>query len=161
MGGNGSGGLPMFRGATKVTLDAKGRMAVPSRYRERLMTVAQGHLVATVDRDYCLLIYPLPDWEEIERKLVRLPTLNKQVRRLQRLMVGYATELEMDGHGRILLSRELREFAQLDRQAILIGQGNKFELWDEERWNARRDEWLNGDDSDYADLPQELESLSL
>ena len=151
----------MFRGANKVTLDSKGRMVMPTRYRERLNERCQGRLVVTVDRDQCLLIYPLPDWEEIERKLVRLPALNKQARRLVRLMVGYATELEMDAHGRILLSRELREFAQLDRQAVLIGQGNKFELWDEERWNARRDEWLNGDDSDYADLPQELESLSL
>ena len=98
----------MFRGATKVTLDAKGRMAIPTRYRERLITRADGHLVATVDRDYCLLIYPLPDWEEIERKLVRLPALNKQARRLQRLMVGYATELDLDGHGRILLPKALR-----------------------------------------------------
>ena len=85
------------------------------------MTRADGHLVATVDRDYCLLIYPLPDWEEIERKLVRLPALNKQARRLQRLMVGYATELDLDGHGRILLPKELREFAGLERQAMLIG----------------------------------------
>jgi MraZ protein len=161
VGENGPGGLFMFRGATKVTLDAKGRMAIPSRYRERLLTVAGGRLVATVDRDYCLLIYPLPDWEEIERKLVRLPTLNKQVRRLQRLMVGYATELEMDGHGRVLLPRELREFAGLDRQAMLIGQGNKFELWNEERWGKRRDEWLADDEGEQAGLPQELESLSL
>ena len=151
----------MFRGASKITLDSKGRLAIPSRYRERIATRSSGQLVATVDRDYCLLVYPLPDWEEIERKLVRLPALNKQARKLLRLMVGYATELEMDAHGRILLPRELREFAHLERQAILIGQGNKFELWDEERWNARRDEWLNGDDSDYADLPEELESLSL
>jgi MraZ protein len=151
----------MFRGASKVTLDSKGRLAIPSRHRDRINSRADGHLVATVDRDYCLLIYPLPDWEEIERKLIRLPAFNKQARRLQRLMVGYATELEMDGHGRILLPRELREFANLDRQAILIGQGHKFELWDEERWNARRDEWLASDDSEYADLPQELESLSL
>jgi MraZ protein len=151
----------MFRGASKVALDAKGRLAIPSRYRDRITSRADGQLVATVDRDYCLLIYPLPDWEEIERKLVRLPTLNPQSRRLQRLMIGYATELEMDGHGRILVSRELREFAGLDRQAMLIGQGNKFELWDEERWNTRRDEWLAADDGESADLPQELESLSL
>jgi MraZ protein len=150
----------MFRGATKVTLDAKGRMAIPVRYRERLLTVG-GKVVATVDRDHCLLIYPLPDWEEIERKLMRLPTLNKQVRRLQRLMLGYATELEMDGHGRVLLTRELREFAGLERQAMLIGQGNKFELWSEERWSKRRDEWLADDESEQAGLPQELESLSL
>ncbi|HEX6996711.1 MAG TPA: division/cell wall cluster transcriptional repressor MraZ [Gammaproteobacteria bacterium] len=151
----------MFRGASKVTLDTKGRVAIPSRYRERIISRAGGQLVATVDRDYCLLIYPLPDWEEIERKLIRLPALNKQARRLQRLMVGYATELEMDGHGRILLTRELRDFAGLDRQAMLIGQGNKFELWDEERWNARRDEWLADDGGDLGGLPEELESLSL
>ena len=161
MGGNGPGGLPMLRGATKVTLDAKGRLAIPVRYRDQLMTRAEGRLVATVDRDYCLLIYPLPDWEEIERKLTRLPALNKQSRRLQRLMLGHATELEMDSHGRILLTRELREFAGLDRQAMLIGQGNKFELWSEERWSARRDEWLADDKGDEAGLPQELESLTL
>lgn len=161
MGGNGPGGLPMLRGATKVTLDAKGRLAIPVRYRDQLMTRAEGRLVATVDRDYCLLVYPLPDWEEIERKLTRLPALNKQSRRLQRLMLGHATELELDSHGRILLTRELREFAGLDRQAMLIGQGNKFELWSEERWNARRDEWLADDKGDEAGLPQELESLTL
>ena len=161
MGGNGPGGLPMLRGATKVTLDAKGRLAIPVRYRDQLMTRAEGHLVATVDRDYCLLVYPLPDWEEIERKLTRLPALNKQSRRLQRLMLGHATELEMDSHGRVLLTRELREFAGLDRQTMLIGQGNKFELWSEERWSARRDEWLADDDGEEAGLPQELESLTL
>jgi len=85
--------------------------------------------------------------------------MHKQVRRLQRLMVGYATEIEMDGHGRILVPRELREFAGLDKQAILLGQGNKFELWDEKSWNEKRDAWLNDDDD--MDLPSELESLSL
>lgn len=149
----------MFRGATKITLDAKGRLAIPTRYRERLAARCEGQLVATVDRDHCLLIYPLPDWEEIERKLVRLPSLHKLARQMQRIMVGYATEVDIDGHGRILLSRELREFAGLDRQAVLIGQGNKFELWDEERWNEKRDSWLSSDGD--GDLPPELESLSL
>ena len=149
----------MFRGATKVTLDAKGRFAIPTRYRERIAMRCEGQLIATVDKDYCLLIYPYPDWEEIERKLMRLSSMNKKTRRLQRLMVGHATEVEVDGHGRILLSRELREFAELGRQAVLIGQGNKFELWDEERWSAKRDEWLS--DEDETDLPAELESLSL
>ncbi len=149
----------MFRGATKVTLDAKGRFAIPTRYRERLAALCEGRLVVTVDKDYCLLLYPFPEWEEIERKLVALPSLIKQARRLQRLMVGYATELDIDGHGRILLPRELREFAGLERQAILLGQGNKFELWDEDSWNEKRDSWLNADDD--IDLPAELESLSL
>ena len=151
----------MFRGATTVTLDAKGRVAVPTRYRERIQERCDGHMVATVDRDYCLLLYPLPDWEEIERRLVRLPSLNRQARRLQRLMVGYASELDLDSHGRLLLPRELREFATLDRQAILIGQGNKFELWDEARWNERRDEWLAAEEHEAPDLPAELETLSL
>ncbi len=149
----------MFRGATKVTLDAKGRLAIPTRYRERILARCDGQMVATVDKDYCLLIYPFPDWEEIERKLIRLPSLNKKARRLQRLMVGHAAEVDLDGHGRILLSRELRDFAGLGRQAILIGQGNKFELWDEDSWNQKRDEWLGDDDE--SDLPAELESLSL
>ena len=149
----------MLRGATKVTLDAKGRLAIPTRYRERIQTRCDGHLVATVDKDYCLLLYPLPDWEEIERKLMRLPSLDQRARRLQRLMVGHATEVDLDGHGRILLSRELREFAGLEKQAVLLGQGNRFELWDEERWNETRDGWLS--DGDDADLSAQLETLTL
>ncbi len=160
MGINGLKGPNMFRGVSKVTLDAKGRLAIPSRYRERLESRSEGHLIVTVDRDYCLLIYPLPDWEDIEQKLIRLPSLNKDARQLQRLMLGHAAELEMDSHGRILLPRELREFASLVRRATLIGQGKKFELWDEDNWSARRDEWLAGG-NETTDLPAELETLSL
>jgi MraZ protein len=150
----------MFRGANKLTLDVKGRMVMPTRYRERLQELCGGKLVVTVDKDQCLLIYPLPDWEEIERKLMRLPTLNPQARRLQRLMVGHATDLELDGHGRVLLPPKLREFGLLTRDAMLIGQGARFELWDEARWNERRDEWLASEDT-TTDLPAELETLSL
>ena len=150
----------MFRGANKLTLDVKGRMVMPTRYRERLQELCGGKLVVTVDKDQCLLIYPLPDWEEIERKLMRLPTLNPQARRLQRLMVGHATDLELDGHGRILLPPNLREYGLLTRDAMLVGQGLRFELWDEARWNERRDEWLASPDT-TTDLPAELESLSL
>jgi MraZ protein len=151
----------MFRGLSRVTLDSKGRLAIPSRYRERIIARADGQLVVTVDRDYCLLIYPLPDWEEIERKLIRLPTMHKQARRLQRLMQGHATELELDSHGRILIPGVLREFAELDKQCMLVGQGNRFELWDEERWHSNREDWLAADEGDFSDLPQELESLHL
>lgn len=150
----------MFRGATQVTLDAKGRMVLPTRYRERIVERCEGRLVVTIDRDHCLLIYPLPEWEEIERKLMRLPSLNEQARRLQRLMVGHATDIELDGHGRVLLPPKLREFAALERDAVLIGQGNRFELWDEARWNARRDAWL-ADETSPAELPADLGSLSL
>src|SRR5205085_6810074 len=130
----------MFRGATKITLDDKGRMVMPNRYREQIAELAQGKLVVTVDKDQCLLIYPLPEWEQIERKLMSLPTLNATARRLQRLMVGHATDLPLDGHGRVLLPPELREFAKLGRHGMLIGQGNRFELWDEARWNERSEE---------------------
>ena len=150
-----------FRGANKVTIDAKGRMAIPTRYRERIAESCDGELVVTVDRDHCLLIYPLPEWEEIERRLVRLPSLNKQARRLQRLLVGHATEVELDGHGRVLLPAPLREYAKLDKHAMLIGQGNKFELWDEERWDERREAWLEDEEGDDVDLPAELETLTL
>jgi MraZ protein len=150
----------VFRGANSVTLDAKGRMVMPTRYRDRLVERSNGRLVVTIDRDQCLLLYPVPDWEEIERKLMRLPTLNPQARRLQRLMVGYATDLELDGHGRVLLPSELRTFAGLTRAAVLLGQGNRFELWDEARWNERRDEWLK-DEELPVDLKGDLESLTL
>ena len=139
----------MFRGAAKVTLDDKGRMVLPTRYREHALERSQGKLVVTVDRDQCLLLYPLPDWEQIERKLMSLPSLHAQARRLQRLMVGHATELDLDGHGRLLLPPELREFALLERRGMLIGQGNRCDLWDETRWNAA------------TGLPAELFSLPL
>ena len=133
---------------------------MPTRYREQLTEHAQGKLVVTVDRDQCLLIYPLPEWEQIERKLMSLPSLHAQARRLQRLMVGHATDLELDGHGRVLLPPELRDFAKLERHGMLIGQGNRFELWDEARWDERRDLWLKSEEA-ATDLPSELESLSL
>jgi len=151
----------MFRGVNNVKLDAKGRMAIPTRYRERLQERCGGQLVVTVDRDHCLLLYPLPDWEEIERKLIKLPSFNVQARRLQRLLVGHATEIDMDSHGRVLLPPPLREFASLDKDAVMLGQGNKFEIWDEASWSERRDGWLADDENDNAPLPAELESLSL
>jgi transcriptional regulator MraZ len=150
----------MFRGATKVTLDDKGRMVMPTRYREQIQELAQGKLVVTVDKDLCLLIYPLPEWEQIERKLMSLPSLNEANRWLQRLMVGHATDLPLDGHGRVLLPPELREFAKLGRHGMLIGQGNRFELWDEARWIEGRDANLARLQTP-SDLSSGLESLSL
>lgn len=150
----------MFRGVNALHLDAKGRLAVPTRYRDTLARHCDGNMVVTVDRDHCLLLYPLPDWEEIERKLVKLPSFNKQARRLQRLLMGHATECQLDGAGRILIPPPLREFAALNKAVVLIGQGNKFEIWDEESWNARRAEWLAETEED-GKPPADLESLSL
>ena len=86
---------------------------MPSRYREQLSEQSDSKLIVTVDRDHCLLLYPLPEWEEIERKLVRLPSLNKQARRMQRLLIGHATDCDLDNSGRLLLPPPLREFAEL------------------------------------------------
>ena len=148
----------MFRGATKVTLDAKGRLAVPTKYRERLSARCDGQIVVTVDKDHCLLVYPMPDWEELERKLVRLPSMNSVARQLVRIMVGYATEVDMDANGRILVSRELRDFANLEKNGMFIGQGNKFELWDEQTWNDKCNEWI--DESAGGSLPADLETIA-
>jgi MraZ protein len=150
----------MFRGANKLTLDTKGRLVMPTRYRELLNERCAGRLVVTVDHDECLLIYPRPDWEEKERVLMSLPTFNPKARRLQRLMVGHATDVELDAQGRMLLPPQLREFAHLTRETMLVGQGWRFELWDEARWNQRRDEWLANEET-AGDLPPELETLSL
>lgn len=150
----------MFRGATKITLDEKGRMVMPTRYREQIAERAQGKLVVTVDRERCLLIYPLPEWDLIESKLMSLPSLHERARRLQRLMVGHANDLELDGHGRILLPPELREFAGLERHGMLIGQGNRFELWNESRWGERLEEMLKSEET-ATDLSSQLDSLSL
>lgn len=135
-------------------------MVLPTRQRQRALERGEGRIVVTVDRDGCLLIYPLPDWEQIERKLMSLPTLNERARRLQRLMVGHATEVELDGQGRLLVPPELREFAALSRHAMLIGQGNRLELWDETRWSERRDFWLKSEET-ASDLSAELDGLSL
>lgn len=153
-----SGVKVLFRGVTSLSLDTKGRMAMPAKYRDRLQDLCGGQLVITVDRDdRCLLVYPLPEWEEIERKLAKLPSLNKQARRLQRLLIGHATECELDSAGRILLSPKLREYAGLDKQVMLLGQVNKFELWDEQAWSAI---WSN-EEAGEEGLSVELESLSL
>ena len=149
---------PQFRGITPLALDGKGRLAIPARHRDKLQALCQGQLVVTIDRDRCLLIYPLPEWEEVERKLVRLSSTDPRARSLKRLLLGHAEECEMDGQNRILLSAPLREFARLDRRVVLVGQGNKLELWDEQTWYRLRDQWL--DESDDGDLSADLESLS-
>jgi MraZ protein len=124
----------MFRGAAKVTLDVKGRMVLPARVREELTRQGDNRLVATVDRDQCVMVYPLSVWQKFQDELLTLPNLNAEVRWLQRLMVGYATDLEMDSHGRVLIPAELRDFTGLQRDGLLLGQGAHLELWDESAW---------------------------
>jgi MraZ protein len=143
-----------------LSLDAKGRIVLPARYRERLVEISDSQLVVTIDTDQpCLLIYPLNEWELIEEKIEALPSFNPTTRRIQRLLIGHATDIEVDTNGRMLLSNPLREYAQLGKKVVLIGQGKKFELWDEVLWSQRMGEWL-GDNTD-VDMPEALAELTL
>lgn len=128
----------MFRGATAINLDNKGRLAIPTRYRAELVEKHQGILICTVDiRQPCLLLYPLHEWEIVEQKLLQLSNFDPAQRRVQRVMQGFATECEMDSNGRILLSSTLRQHAQLDKEIMLVGQLNKFEIWQDKQWQTQ------------------------
>ncbi len=151
----------MFRGLNKISLDAKGRIAIPVRYKDSLSNLSSNLLICTIDQDHCLLLYPLKFWKSIEKKIMALPTFNSTSRRLQRLMVGHAAEIELDSHGRILIPKELRAFAKLTKQVMLVGQGNKFEIWNYDDWNTGREKWLSTKEADLSELPPELGTLSL
>ena len=151
----------MFRGANAISLDAKGRLAMPSRYRDELLARCAGQLIVTIDAvDPCLCIYPLSEWELIEAKLRELPSLREETRRLQRLLIGNAVDVELDGNGRILVPPRLREYARLDKHAMLVGQLNKFQLWDEAAWSAVADADLAAI-KQSGSLPDELRDLIL
>ncbi|QGU31847.1 division/cell wall cluster transcriptional repressor MraZ [Thermochromatium tepidum] len=151
----------MFRGVTIVNLDAKGRLAIPSRHREQLEAMSGTRLVVTVDRDRCLLLYPESEWEIIERKFATLPALDPKARALQRLYVGNAQEVDIDMQGRILLPAYLREFAALDKRVAFVGLGVKFELWDESAWRARTEAALNDLDLNALATDSGLGTLTL
>lgn len=152
----------MFRGATLVNLDSKGRLSVPTRYRDQLNESASGQMVCTIDINHaCLLLYPLPEWEIIEQKLSRLSSMNPQERRVQRLLLGHASECQMDSAGRLLIAPVLRQHAGLTKEVMLVGQFNKFELWDETTWYQRVKEDIDAEQSDSATMSERLQDLSL
>ncbi|HRJ51658.1 MAG TPA: division/cell wall cluster transcriptional repressor MraZ [Candidatus Thiothrix moscowensis] len=133
----------MFRGISHITVDTKGRLAMPTKYRDVIAEIAGGQIVITVDHtDKCLLVYPMDQWVKVEKTLMSLPNMNRRVRNMQRLILGYAAELELDAQGRVLLPAPLREYAGLDKRVVLVGQANKFELWDADGWDAAREAWL-------------------
>ena len=134
----------MFRGINSATLDAKGRMALPGRNRETVMVASEGRLVVTIDmRESCLLVYPLNEWETVQAKLESLSNINPQARLLQRLLIGHATDLELDSAGRLLLPAMLRDYASLEKKLVLVGQGNKLEIWSADHWQNRLNQWLD------------------
>lgn len=154
----------MFRGISTINLDDKGRLAIPTRYRDALHECCDGQLIVTVavnerclGEQGCLWMYPLHEWERLEKTISQLPTLNKMAGKLRRFLIGNASECEMDKQGRLLLPEKLRTFANMDKKVFLLGQLNKFELWNESAWLTKEHEWLSHDDADEL---EELASLS-
>lgn len=151
----------MFRGATAVNLDSKGRLAIPTRYREKL-EVDSALMVCTIDlHQSCLLLYPLSEWEIIEQKLAKLSSMNPVERRIQRLLLGYASECQMDNAGRILLASTLRQHAKLEKEIMLVGQFNKFEVWNEQAWYERVRADIDIEQSGQFEMSEKILELSL
>ena len=152
----------MFKGIHNINLDSKGRLTIPTKYRNTIDDQSDGKLVVTIDsEEKCLLLYPSSVWLEIEKKINSLPSFNKNSRRIQRLLIGHAEEIDLDTTGRILLSKPLRLVAEMSKKVTLIGQGEKFEIWSDSQWQHGRDAWLNENSLAQSDLPPELTDLSV
>ncbi|MGR9107452.1 MAG: division/cell wall cluster transcriptional repressor MraZ [Gammaproteobacteria bacterium] len=143
-----------FRGVDTINLDGKGRFSIPTKYRAELQESCECRMVVTANRERCLTLYPLPVWEKVENQLEELPSLNETAMRLKRFILGYASQCDMDAHGRVLLPEKLRKFARLDKRIVLSSQIKKFEIWAEEAWEERVDEWLEGKDN-----PEEMKEV--
>lgn len=151
----------MFRGASSIAVDSKGRIAIPTRYRNMLLESCEGQLVCTIDiQQKCLLLYPLYEWEEVEEHLRGLSSTHPGERRVKRLLLGYANEIEMDRSGRLLLAPVLREHIQLSKQAMLVGQMNKFEIWDDAAWKAQIEQDLADQAAEDLQLSERLQDFS-
>lgn len=152
----------MFKGTTQINLDEKGRMVLPARYRDELMNDCGGHLILTLDTDKkCLLLYKYPDWQNIENALFRLPGSNPAVRKMQMILQGHATDVEMDGNGRILIHPTLKPVVNLDKKIMLVGLGRRFEIWDFSTWEAERDAILSQGVLGQEGLPAEAALIPL
>lgn len=148
----------MFRGATSINMDAKGRLAIPAKHREALSAQSADNIVLTAHLHQCLLLYPQPAWEPIQSKLMSLSSFDKQSAALQRRLVGYAEDIALDGSGRILVSQVLRELAGMEKEVMLIGQGSHFELWSAEAWRQQQEAAMS---NGTFEMPPELEGFSL
>jgi MraZ protein len=152
----------LFSGASALNLDAKGRIAMPTRYREELRAQELGKLVVTVDiQSPCLLIYPALEWAKVLEKLLKLSDIQPQERAMKRLLLGYAQDCELDSNGRILLTPPLRQYASLDKKTMLVGQLNKFELWDEQTWQQQLADSLEMIRNDGLEASERLADFSL
>lgn len=152
----------MFRGINSITIDTKGRLAIPTRYRSILGGEEKVPLVITIDtEENCLLLYTAAQWQVIENNLQKLPSFNAAARRIQRLLIGHASDVEMDANARVLVPTVLRNYANLEKDVVMIGQGNKFEVWNKELWESKREQWLVAEASKTDGLPEEMKTFSL
>lgn len=148
----------MFNGRTALNLDAKGRLAIPSRHRERLSSQCDGRLVVTHHPyDNCLALYPEPQWQDVAREVASLSDADARVRYLKRRFLGQAVDIDMDSSGRCLIPGELRELVGLDKKVMLVGQNFRFEIWSEEAWNEQLRQF---DDLDESAMPESVQELA-
>lgn len=148
----------MFQGASQINLDAKGRMAVPTRLRDPLTQGGTVGVVLTAHPDGCLLLYPTPAWEPVRTQVMGFPSTNQQASLWKRLLIGFAEDLSLDGAGRLLISPELRTYARIDKRVMCVGQGTHFEIWDLEGWNEQLERLRSGGN---PQLPPGMENFSL
>ena len=143
-------------------MDAKGRFAIPTRFREGLAHESAPNIAITIDpNSKNLVLYPVAHWQIIQEKISQLPSLNAHAKRLQQLVLGHAfDDIEPDAGGRILVPPLLREYAQLEKKIVLLGQPNKIEVWAENMWTLRRDE-LMSNPLDSESMPAEVEAVPL
>lgn len=153
----------MFKGSHPVTIDAKGRFAIPASYRQSLRDDCGGRMAVTQHWDGCLLVYPYPEYLKFEQQLLAQPSLNPAVRETQRFFLGSAKDVDMDRQGRLLLPSHLRSHAQLATRGMLVGMGQLFELWDENKWDERNVETGKrlAQQAANGELPDALMGISL
>lgn len=141
----------MFQGASSLNLDAKGRVSVPTRHRDVLLAMASGQLTITKHPHGCLMLFPRPEWERFRERIAQLPM---SAQWWKRIFLGNAMDVEMDATGRVLVSPELRSAAGLVREAMLLGMGQHFELWDKARYEAQEAEAMQ------AEMPEVFEDFA-
>lgn len=144
----------MFRGRYSHQIDTKGRLSIPSRFREILAQAFDERVIIT-NFDQCLWAYPVAEWQELERKVAALPQFMEEVKALQRVFISAAAECPIDRQGRILIPPTLREYAAIDRDVVIVGMTRRFELWARERWEvvfASAQQRLGGLGGKLADL---------
>ncbi|NLY64394.1 MAG: division/cell wall cluster transcriptional repressor MraZ [Alcaligenaceae bacterium] len=142
----------VFQGNSALTLDAKGRMTIPARYRDALMESANGALTITRNFDGGLLIYPRHEWEEKREAIMKLPM---SARHVQRMLLGNAQDVDIDSAGRVLIAPELRNAAAMVKEVVLVGMGRHFDLWDAQLFAQMQAEDM------AKGLPESLDDFSL